>query len=54
VESILKPDSRFSRDIWMIRVADDEKLKSTAKWENLKEMAGAAYRIAKMMPLSGL
>jgi hypothetical protein len=33
----------------MIRVADDEKLKGTAKWENSKEMAGAAHRIAKMM-----
>jgi hypothetical protein len=34
----------------MIRVANDEKLKRTAKWENSKEMAGAAHRIAKMTP----
>jgi hypothetical protein len=37
-------------EIGLIRVADDEKLKRTAKWENSKEMSGAAYRIAKMTP----
>jgi hypothetical protein len=47
---ISKRDSRFSRDIGMIRVADDEKLKRTAKWENSKELVGAAHRIVKMTP----
>jgi hypothetical protein len=34
----------------MIGVADDEKLKRTAKWEKSTEMAGAAHRIVKMTP----
>jgi hypothetical protein len=34
----------------MIRVADDEKLKRTAKWENSKEVTGAVHTITKMTP----